>query len=210
MAKSPARLRLHCTGSRAPAWLAESGLEVDARGRVRTAPTLQALDNPNIFASGDCAVIDQDPRPASGVWAVRAAAPLAHNLEARCRDKPLNSWRPQRHALQLLGGFNSREEPTAWAVWGPLCLGPHPWLWRWKQSIDRRFMSRFEKSGMVHGPETSDSAMLCRGCAAKVSADTLQAGLDGAGLGRLGAAPEDAALVPFSHREARQTPLAKR
>ena len=198
-AKSPARLRLHCTGSRAPAWLAESGLEVDARGRVRTAPTLQALDNPHVFASGDCAVIDQDPRPASGVWAVRAAAPLTHNLEARSHNKPLNSWRPQRHALQLLGGFNSREEPTAWAVWGPLCLGPHPWLWRWKQSIDRRFMSRFEKSGMVHGPETSDSPMLCRGCAAKVSADTLQAGLDGAGLGRLGAAPEDAALVPFSH-----------
>ncbi len=200
-AKSPASLRLHCTGSQAPAWLATSGLQVDARGRVRTAPTLQALDNPHVFASGDCAVIDRDPRPTSGVWAVRAAAPLAHNLEARCRDKPLKSWRPQRRALQLLGGFNTRGKPTAWAVWGPLCLGPHPWLWRWKRSIDRRFMSRFEKSGMVHGPEMSDSSMLCRGCAAKVSADTLQAGLAGAGLERLGTAPEDAALVPLRHGE---------
>ena len=199
--KDTAKLRLHCTGSQAPAWLAESGLQVDARGRIRTAPTLQALDNPHVFASGDCAVIDQDPRPASGVWAVRAAGPLAHNLEARCRDKPLKSWRPQRHALQLVGGFNNRGEPTAWAVWGSLCLGPHPWLWRWKQSIDRRFMSRLEKSGMVHSPETSDSAMLCRGCAAKVSANTLQAGLDGAGLERLGKAPEDAALVPCSQGE---------
>lgn len=200
-AKNPASLRLHCTGSRAPAWLATSGLQVDALGRVRTAPTLQALDNPHVFASGDCAVIDRDPRPASGVWAVRAAVPLAHNLEARCIDKPLKAWRPQRQSLQLLGGFNTRGEPTAWAVWGPLFLGPHPWLWRWKQSIDRRFMSRFEKSGMVHSPETSDSAMLCRGCAAKVSADILQAGLDGAGLGRLGAAPEDAALVPLINGE---------
>lgn len=200
-AKSPASLQLHCTGSQAPAWLATSGLQVEARGRVRTDPTLQALDNPHIFASGDCAVIDRDPRPASGVWAVRAAAPLAHNLEARCRDKPLKSWSPQRHALQLLGGFNTRGEPTAWAVWGPLCLGPHPWLWHWKQSIDRRFMARLKGSSMTAGPGTSTGAMLCRGCAAKVSAVTLQAGLEAVGLEHLGTAPEDAALVPLSHGE---------
>ncbi len=52
---------------------------------------------------------------------------------------------------------------------------------------------------MAADHETSDSTMLCRGCAAKVSAFTLQAGLDGAGLKELGTAPEDAARVPSSH-----------
>jgi len=189
-AKSPARLRLHCTGSRAPAWLAESGLEVDARGRVRTAPTLQALDNTDIFASGDCAVIDQDPRPASGVWAVRAAAPLTHNLEALCSNKPLKSWRPQRHALQLVGGFDSREEPTAWGLWGGIQIGPHPWIWRWKQRIDRQFMARFDQA-----PAMGSGPMDCRGCAAKLPAAPLEAALEAAGLKSLGSSPEDAASL---------------
>ena len=35
----------------------------------------------NIFAVGDCAVINNNFRPPSGVWAVRAALPLSKNLE---------------------------------------------------------------------------------------------------------------------------------
>ncbi len=193
------RLRLHCTGSQAPYLLAASGLPVDARGRVRTAATLEVLGFPMVFASGDCAVIDDNPRPASGVWAVRAAAPLARNLEASCSEKPLKPWHPQRRALQLLGGFDTQGKPTAWALWGSLCLGPHPWLWRWKQWIDRRFMRRFQLQSMDSNSGTTEKSMLCRGCAAKVSAATLQAGLDEAGLKRLGTTPEDAAIVPYSH-----------
>lgn len=196
--ENPASLRLHCTGSQAPSLLAASGLPVDARGRVRTAATLEVLDFPKIFACGDCAVIDDDPRPASGVWAVRAAAPLGRNLEASCNQKPLKPWRPQRLALQLMGGFDIEGKPTAWALWGSLCLGPHPWLWHWKQWIDRRFMKRFQLQSMASDVSSTDSSMLCRGCAAKVSATTLKAGLDGAGLDRLGTAPEDAAVVPSS------------
>ena len=196
--ENPASLRVHCTGSQAPSLLAASGLPVDARGRVRTAATLQVLGFPKIFACGDCAVIDDDPRPASGVWAVRAAAPLACNLEASCNQKPLKPWHPQRRALQLMGGFDIEGKPTAWALWGSLCLGPHPWLWHWKQWIDRRFMKLFQLQSMASDISSTDSSMLCRGCAAKVSAATLKAGLDGAGLDRLGTAPEDAAVVPSS------------
>ena len=54
---------LLCTGSEAPRWLAESGLLCDAKGRVLTHPSLQALDHPQIFASGDCAVIQGMERP---------------------------------------------------------------------------------------------------------------------------------------------------
>ncbi len=201
------RLRLHCTGSKAPTLLAASGLPVDRRGRVCTAPTLEVLDFPMIFASGDCAVIDDAPRPASGVWAVRAATPLARNLEASCSEKPLKPWRPQRRALQLMGGFDVQGKPTAWALCGSLCFGPHPWLWHWKQWLDRRFMKRFQLQSMASDAASTNSSMLCRGCAAKVSAATLQGGLDGAGLKRLGTAPEDAAVVPSSQGEKAQTSL---
>ena len=139
---------LACTGSRAPAWLAASGLPVDASsGRVLTEPSLQVLGHPDLFAVGDCGLLASDPRPAAGVWAVRAAPTLATNLQ-RSLEQPerrLRPWRPQARALQLLGDGGSRGvRPQALALWGPLVLGPSPWLWIWKERIDRGFMQRFE------------------------------------------------------------------
>lgn len=191
---------LNCTGSRAPNWLGASGLPVDARGRVVTERSLEVVANPGVFACGDCGVISADPRPASGVWAVRAAAILARNLSAPDHQRPLTAWHPQRRALQLLGGFR-QGRPTAWALWGPLLLGPHPWLWHWKQAIDRRFMARFQTlPAMASSSEGNGagrpSAMLCRGCAAKLPAAPLEAALTAAGLDAFGASPEDAHALP--------------
>lgn len=188
---------LICSGSLAPGWLAASGLPCCPQsGRVLTTRQLQVIDHPEIFASGDCAVIDTCPRPSSGVWAVRAAIPLARNLQAASQKEPLRKWSPQRQALQLLGGFRSGQ-PIGWALWGSILLGPHPLLWRWKQSIDRRFMQRFKPSGMSTTKAIADGdRMLCRGCAAKLPATTLEAALLSAGVGGLATAPEDAAVVP--------------
>ena len=188
---------LICSGSRAPGWLAASGLPCCSRsGRVLTNNTLQVIEHPEIFASGDCGLIDTDRRPPSGVWAVRAAIPLARNLEAACQNQPLRPWTPQRKALQLLGGVQGGRL-TAWALWGSLMLGPHPLLWRWKQRIDRRFMQRFQASAMSKAEASADGdPMLCRGCAAKLPAATLEAALSSAGVGGLAKAPEDAAVMP--------------
>ena len=105
---------LLCSGSQAPGWLKASGLPVDPDGRVLTDACLQIGGHPGLFASGDCAVIRDQPRPPSGVWAVRAALPLARNLEAACLGKPPQAWRPQKQALQLLGDA-TRQPPQAWA-----------------------------------------------------------------------------------------------
>ena len=189
---------LICSGSRAPEWLAESGLPCCPQsGRVRTNNKLRVIDQPRIFASGDCALIDTDPRPPSGVWAVRAAIPLARNLEAACQNQPLRPWSPQRQALQLLGGFKGGR-PTAWALWGPLLLGPHPWWWQLKARIDRRFMQRFQPFVMGNTEALAKgSSMLCRGCAAKLPAASLEAALSAAGVGGLAKSPEDAAVMPI-------------
>lgn len=182
---------LACTGSRAPAWLAGSGLPVDpASGRVHTDACLQVLGWPELFACGDCAVIAADPRPPSGVWAVRAAPLLAANLRRSLAEpqQPLQAWRPQRRALQLLA--DPAGDPAgvrALALWGPLALGPWRWLWRWKERIDRRFMAGFAAPATMNG----GAAMACRGCAAKLAPATLAAALE-----RLTGAPlaaEDAA-----------------
>jgi len=161
-----------CTGSRAPAWLAACGLPAGERGRVLTGPSLQVVDQPRLFASGDCAVIAGAERPPSGVWAVRAAPVLATNLQRAIAGRPLRRWRPQRRALQLLGDGGVSGSPRAIALWGPLALGPSRWLWRWKERIDRGFMARLAQPGAMK-PEP----MACRGCAAKVGAGPLRAAL---------------------------------
>jgi selenide, water dikinase len=167
---------LACTGSRAPAWLAAAGLPVDAAtGRVVTTASLQVLEHPHLFAAGDCAVVAGAPRPASGVWAVRATPVLATNLQ-RSLEQPqrrLRRWRSQRRALQLLGdGGWSPKGPRAVVFWGPVALGPSRWLWRWKRHLDQRFLKGFAALAPM-GPE----AMACRGCAAKLAAAPLEGAL---------------------------------
>jgi selenide,water dikinase len=194
----PAELpTLACTGSWGPGWLAAAGLPLDGRGRVLTEASLQVRGQPRIFASGDCGVIASQPRPASGVWAVRAAPVLAENLERllACGDsssngngdrnnsgsgsgtssnQKLKQWRPQAWALQLLADGGVAGAPRALASWGPLTLGPSRWLWHWKDRIDRRFMALFEAPAAMAG----GGAMACRGCAAKLAAAPLAAALE--------------------------------
>ena len=188
---------LACTGSHAPAWLAASGLPVEpATGRVLTHASLQVLGQERLFAVGDCGLIQADPRPASGVWAVRAAPVLAANLQ-QALERPgtaLQAWRPQARALQLLGdGDWHPGGARALALYGPWALGPSRLLWQWKDRIDRQFMAGF--SGFAAMAPAGGEPMACRGCAAKLPAAPLEAAL--ARLHPDGALPaaEDAALV---------------
>jgi selenide,water dikinase len=181
---------LACTGSRGPRWLAASGLPCDARGRLLTEASLRVQGHPRLFASGDCGVITGHARPPAGVWAVRCAPTLAHNLAAAVAGRPLWPWRPQRWALQLLGDGGSQ----AVAFWGPWAFGPSRLLWRWKQALDRRFMERFSQLQAM--TPSGPGEMACRGCAAKLAASPLQDALARNGLGGgTPASAEDAAVI---------------
>ncbi len=191
---------LRCTGSHAPGWLEKSGLPVDCSGRVLTEATLQVVNFPHIFAAGDCGVISNNFRPASGVWAVRAAKPLARNLERFSLNLKTIPWYPQRRALQLLGGLvKPNDRAVAWALWGGIILGPFHWLWRCKEAIDRRFMARLNRTlkmnSLIH---KNSNKTACRGCAAKVGAKPLFDALHQAKLSKLNKHPEDAAFVATS------------
>lgn len=188
---------LLCTGSRAPSWLAASGLPCDDNGRVKTDANLQVMGHPQIFAAGDCAVIEHHQRPASGVWAVRAAHPLAHNLERLSRQQPPRPWHPQQRALQLLGCPIPGQQPSAWLIWSSIWAGPHPWLWRLKRHLDQHFMGKLRSdTAMVSTDgDAATTSMACRGCAAKLPAAPLEQALQRCGIGELGQQPEDAQAI---------------
>ncbi|QPM92469.1 FAD-dependent oxidoreductase [Pseudooceanicola algae] len=133
------RLTIGIAGARAHDWLARD-LPVDAAGFVTVQPTLQVDGQAGLFAVGDCAAMLHAPRPKAGVFAVRQAPVLAANLIAAARGGELRRYDPQGDYLKIisLGG------KTALAEWQGLTLRG-AWLWRWKNRIDRRFMSGLQE-----------------------------------------------------------------
>lgn len=162
----------------APAWIAESGLQTYPGGFVAVSPKLQSLSHPFVFAAGDVATIVDDPRPKSGVFAVRMAKPLLNNLRAYILGTPLRPYRPQRHFLSLIGaGAGEAVASRKWLAWRG-----RAW-WRLKEHIDRKFMRKFEELPLMAEDQNKAkddwellrqrSQMRCSGCAAKVGSSAL-------------------------------------
>jgi len=140
------------TSATAASWLAASGLECDTAGFVEVDDHLRSSSHPFVFAAGDCASQRGQAYPKSGLYAVRQGPVLAENLRRQLRDEPLASFRPQRRALALLATGDRR----AIMSWGRFAA-EGAWVWRWKDSIDRRFMSRyrFPAPAQATGPPAS-------------------------------------------------------
>lgn len=137
----PADLSVLALGPAAPPWLRGSGLQLDAQGYVQTGPTLQSVSHPEVWAAGDVATrVDRDD-PKSGVYAVRAGPALAANLLRALQGQPGQPHRPPRHTLNLL----ATGDRHAIAAWGPL-WAQGPWVWRWKDRIDTRFVEGFARA----------------------------------------------------------------
>lgn len=132
---------LVATGATAAPWLRHSKLALDDRGFIAINSHLQSISHPFVFAAGDVATLIETPRPKSGVFAVRAAKPLAANLIAALTGAPLCSFSPQRRALYLL----STGPQHAIASWGGLA-GEGRWLWHWKNRIDRDYIAKLNRS----------------------------------------------------------------
>jgi selenide,water dikinase len=180
---------LWVTDASAPAWLAESGLEVDAQGFIAVNDALQSLSHPDVFAAGDIAAVVHHPREKSGVIAVRQGRPLEANLRRALLGRVPQPFHPQAKWLSLI----STGDQYAVASRGQFYLAGRA-VWTWKDWIDRRFMRRYnELPDMAEGEapeiaqglageqvlkEISAIAMRCGGCGAKVGSTVLHRVLD--------------------------------
>jgi selenide,water dikinase len=129
------------TGASAAAWPHASGLFVDKQGFIVVNNHLQSVSHANVFAAGDCASIENYPRPRSGVYAVRAGPPLAENLRRVLQGEALKPYTPQARSLYLISAGNK----YAIASWGDLAWQGY-WVWWWKDAIDRGFMKKYAQT----------------------------------------------------------------
>jgi len=172
------------TTASAPSWPAEAGLAVDDAGFIKVDDNLQSLSHKGIFAAGDVASLP-DPRPKSGVFAVRQGPVLSDNLRAVATGRGLRPYRAQKNFLGLV----STGDKYAIASRGNWSY-ESAWLWQYKNWIDVRFMAKFNElpemeeggeapqlaSGIADADaikELSTLAMRCGGCGAKVGATIL-------------------------------------
>ncbi|MGB7318484.1 MAG: selenide, water dikinase SelD [Planktotalea sp.] len=193
--KIPAKLTLGAAGTRAYDWIAKTGLALED-GYIRVRPTLQSETDPDVFAVGDCAHLSHAPRPKAGVFAVREAPILFHNLRAALSGTRMNDYHPQSDYLKLisLGGQKALGEKQGIALSGSL-------MWRWKDRIDRKFMLQFDALKPMAGaplPKERATGMLehsgpiCAGCGSKVGRGALAS----AAFSHTGATRADVVTLP--------------
>ncbi|WP_068244963.1 selenide, water dikinase SelD [Tritonibacter horizontis] len=183
-------------GARPYDWLRDTGL-THHEGALVVTDRLQTSD-PDIFASGDCAHMAFAPRPKAGVFAVRQAPVLFHNLRAALSGGRMRRYRPQADYLKLI----SMGSKTALADRGSRSYAG-PLLWHLKDRIDRRFMAKFAALPVMAPPalpqphakglaDALGDKPLCGGCGSKVGRGSLRHGIGA----HAGAARDDVTPLP--------------
>ena len=178
----PSDFTLGAAGSRPQDWLATTGLALTG-GYVTVDPMLRSVSHPGVFAAGDCAHMAESPRPKAGVFAVRQAPILHHNLRAALSGGAMRPFHPQRDYLKLISLGERKALADKWGL--PLRGRAMWWL---KDRIDRRFMRMFHALPAMPAPplpaerslglaEALGDKPMCGGCGAKVGPDALRRAL---------------------------------
>lgn len=170
------------TNASAPGWIRDTGLALDEAGFILVDDTLQSYSHPTVFAAGDVATMKNFPRPKAGVFAVRQAPSLFHNLRALLQGQPLQPFWPQTQYLNIIdtgyGQAIASRGPFTWES---------PLMRAWKDRIDRKFMGLFSNfpemsatSSAGERPIKAGSSPVvppCAGCGSKVGSDVLNQAL---------------------------------
>ena len=133
-------LTVWLTGAAPNELVRRSRLAKDARGFVLVDPTLREAGGAPVWGAGDCVTLDEAPWvPRAGVYAVREAPVLAHNLRAALGGGRPRRYRPQRHFLAALDTADGR----AFVRWRGLAAHAR-WALALKDAIDGRFVRRYQ------------------------------------------------------------------
>jgi NADH dehydrogenase FAD-containing subunit len=115
------------------------GLPLDPAGGLIVDRYLRSIAAPEVHGAGDCISWQGQPLARVGVYAIRQAPVLFHNLMAAAEGKPPRQFRPQRQHLLIL----NLGDGTGLAV-----RGRWYWLGRaafWlKDWLDRRFLHEYQ------------------------------------------------------------------
>ena len=176
----PANFVVGTAGANPFEWIQDIGLPCD-KGFITVDSYLKSPANPSIFAVGDCAAFKENPLPKAGVYAVRQAPILYHNLKASLAGKKLVPFRPQKDFLKLI---STGKKNAVGLKLGISFEGSS--IWSFKDFIDKKFMNKFvleipaptidtpPEAALESNEILQESKVLCGGCGAKVTHSSLQ------------------------------------
>jgi NADH dehydrogenase FAD-containing subunit len=130
---------VHATGLTPPALLRSTGLPTSADGALLVDASLRSVADPRVFGGGDCVALQGRELARVGVYAVREAPVLCHNLLATLQGRPLRRFRPQRRFLLIL----NLGDGTGLLTWGPFSWHSRLAFWL-KDRIDRAFLRAYQ------------------------------------------------------------------
>jgi NADH dehydrogenase FAD-containing subunit len=125
------------TGPRAKTLFETSNLHVDKNNYLVVNKRLQSVSSAFIFASGDCASINEGVLAKNGVNAVRQAPVLYYNLKASVENSALREYKVNKTQLAIFStGRRTAILHYGWVIWG----GKIPW--QIKNFIDQSYMKK--------------------------------------------------------------------
>jgi NADH dehydrogenase FAD-containing subunit len=130
---------IHATGLTPPPTLRATGLPTSVDGALLVDPFLRSVADQRVFGGGDCIAFKERELAKVGVYAVREAPVLYHNLLAFLEGRPLRRFRPQRCFLLVL----NLGDGTGLLTWGPFSWHSRFAFWL-KDRIDRRFLRTYQ------------------------------------------------------------------
>ncbi|MBW8877148.1 MAG: FAD-dependent oxidoreductase [Acidobacteria bacterium] len=137
----PSRLTVWLTGAVSWPLFRDSGLPLDDRGFLLIDDSLRSVDDPRIFAVGDCGTLASHPEtPKAGVYAVREGPVLWQSLKATMAGGEPPRYVPQEGFLSILNTGDGRALLDYKGI-----ISHSRWAWRLKDRIDRRFMRRYQE-----------------------------------------------------------------
>ncbi len=132
------QLTVLATGGAPSDLLQRTDLARATDGGLHVNAFLQSSNHAHVFAAGDCATLSGHMIVKSGAYAVRQGELLAANVIATFDGTPLSSYRHKASALNLI----SLGKQSAIAARGQLAVATGL-AWRWKDSIDRKWIDRY-------------------------------------------------------------------
>ncbi|HSS77012.1 MAG TPA: FAD-dependent oxidoreductase [Thermoanaerobaculia bacterium] len=137
----PSKLTVWLTGAVSWPLFLSSGLPLDDRGFLLTGDSLSSVDDPRIFAAGDCGTLASHPiTPKAGVYAVREGPVLWQSLKAAVEGGQPPRYAPQSGFLSILNTGDGRALLDYKGI-----VSHSRWAWQLKDRIDRRFMRRHQE-----------------------------------------------------------------